>query len=247
MKEIWNMNTSGIFYDSADLVEFKKWFNTGILGGATTNPVILQKEGVTDLPGHITRMIEISGKNFPISIEIPDSDWSADDQVELGLGYGEMFPDNAVVKVPMDPREPQKSYEVIHRLGRRGVRINATVGMTAGQLIAAAEALRGNIAEGDNYISLFWGRCEEAKGEGAAARTLTTTLRYLEKHSLKAKVIIGSIRNTDQIDEAFSIGAHIVTIPPKLIVDWMFTKRGVETIDQFNDAYREVKDNTILI
>ena len=61
---------SGIFYDSANLEDFKKWFDAGILGGATTNPVILQKEGILDVPGHIKKMIEICGKDFPISIEI---------------------------------------------------------------------------------------------------------------------------------------------------------------------------------
>ncbi len=247
MKERQPLEYSGIFYDSANLDGFKKWFDTGILGGATTNPVILQKEDILDLPTHIGKMVETCGKGFPISIELPDSDWSVDNQVELGLAYHQMFLDNAVIKVAMDPREPHKAFRVMRRLGRRGVRINATVGMSAGQLISASEALRSSTAEGDNYVSLFWGRCEEAKGEGAAAKTLATTLKYLETHSLSTKVIIGSIRNIEQIDEAFSIGADIVTIPPKLIEEWMYTDRGAETIDQFNDAYREVKDRMKLI
>jgi len=65
-------HSSGIFYDSADLEGLKKWFNTHILGGATTNPLILQKEGILNIPDHISKMIKIVGKDFPISIEIPD-------------------------------------------------------------------------------------------------------------------------------------------------------------------------------
>ena len=165
MKERQPLEYSGIFYDSANLDGFKRWFDAGILGGATTNPVILQKEGILDLPKHLEKMIKISGGNFPISIEIPDSDWSIDDQVDLALKYHNRFPGNVVMKVPMDPRKPEKAFEVMYKLGQEGVRINATVGLGVGQLIGASEALRTSTADGDNYISLFWGRRDEARGQ----------------------------------------------------------------------------------
>src|SRR3990167_10298665 len=104
------MKESGIFYDSANLEEFKKWFDTGILGGATTNPVILQKEGILNIPEHIKKMIDICGKGFPISIEVPDSAWSKEEMLKLAFEYYNMFPDNAVIKIPMDPRYSQKSF-----------------------------------------------------------------------------------------------------------------------------------------
>lgn len=260
------LDYSGIFFDSANLAELKSWFAARILGGATTNPVVLQKDNVLDIPGHIQKMIDITGTGFPISIEIPDSTMSIGDMVELALKYHGRFPGNAVIKVPMDPREPQKSYEVMYKLGQEGVRVNATLGLSMGQLVGASEALRSSRACGDNYISLFWGRREEAKKqivEGLiaggmtteeasakvpdAAACLTMTLKYLETHSLASRVIIGSIREVDQIEKAFSIGADIVTIPPKLIRAWLFTQRGVETANQFNTAYREVKGKMKLI
>jgi len=237
------MNKSGIFYDSANLIDFKKWFDTGILGGATTNPVILKKEGIFNIPEHIKKMIDICGEDFPISIEIPDSAWSITEMGNLATDYYGRFPKNAVIKIPMDCRDSQKSFEVMKLLTKKGIPVNATLGLTSGQLIAAAEALRGSK---ESYISLFWGRCDEAGGSGAE-KTLLTVLKYLETHDLNSKVIIGSIRNTGQIDRAFELGAHIVTIPPKLIEDWMYTVRGLETADQFNKAYRDVKDKMTLI
>lgn len=274
---------SGIFFDSANLDEFKKWFDTGILGGATTNPVILQKDNVLNIPKHITKMIQICGRNFPISIEVPDSEMTKQEMIKLALKYHKKFPFNAVIKIPMDPRDSQKAFEVIYKLGREGIRVNATLGLGAGQLIGAAEALRSSKAKGDNYISLFWGRREEAKKmiidqkiiehkdllkkakkkisakeiKGMleeldtkipdAADTLKLTITYLKNHNLDAKTIVGSIRSVDMIDKAFASGADIVTIPPALIRDWMFTKRGVETADQFNAAYRDVKNKIKLV
>lgn len=234
---------SGIFYDSANLVDFKKWFDAGILGGATTNPLLLQKEGILNIPEHIASMITICGDDFPISIEIPDSTWPKEEMISLALKYYNMFPRNAVIKIPMDCRDSHKSFEVMKELSKLYVPINATLGITSGQLIAAAEALRENKG---SYISLFWGRCNEAGGIGAE-KTLLTVMKYLETHELQSKIIIGSIRNTMQIDRAFELGADIVTIPPHLIELWMFSQRGVDTADQFNNAYKEVKGKVKLI
>lgn len=277
------LNYSGIFYDSANLEDFKRWFETNILGGATTNPVLFQKEDILDVPGHIDKMIEITGQDFPISIEIPDTAMEKDEMIELALKYTERYPTNAVIKVPLDPRDPQKPFEVMYRLGQEGIRVNATIGISMGQLVGAAEALRLSKADGDNYISLFWGRREEAQKQIVEAEmeriideakkkhldlteeeiaafkerlvrqvpdavaTLAMTLNYLQNHSLATRVIVGSIRKVSQIEQAFSSGADIVTIPPKLLEEWMYTQRGAETVDQFNKAYRDVKDKIKLI
>jgi transaldolase len=260
------LNSSGIFYDSANLKDFKKWFDSGILGGATTNPLILQKEGILNLPKHISSMVDIAGPGFPISIEIPDSEMSVQDMIALALKYQKKFPKNAVIKIPMDPREPQKGFEVMYKLGQKGVRVNATLGLGTGQLVGAAEALRHSKADGDNYVSLFWARREEAKNQIVnellkqgiknpkalesvpdAAESVIITLKYLASHDLSSRVIVGSIRSVDQIEKAFSIGADIVTITPKLISEWMYTRRGVETVNEFDKAYRELKDKFTII
>ncbi len=260
------LNSSGIFYDSPNLADFKKWFDAHILGGATTNPLTLKKEGIFDLPKHIAKMVAIAGKKFPISIEIPDTSMSQHEMVDLAQKYAQKFPGNTVIKVPMDPREPAKAFEVMYKLGQRGIRVNATLGLSMGQLVAGAEALRHSRAVGDNYISLFWGRRQEAhkmivndlvrnglkrnvalEKTPDAAQCLTMTLVYLATHNLATRVIIGSIRSVDQIEKAFSLGADIVAIPPKLIREWMFTQRGVETVDEFNKAYRDLKEKVTLM
>lgn len=254
------LSYSGIFFDSANIEQFKIWFKSGILGGATTNPVLLQKENVLDVSAHIAKMVKIAGENFPISIEIPDTKMSIEEMVDLAKKYHQKFPTNAVVKVPMDPNEPQKAYQVIHILSKEGIRFNATLGLSMGQLIAAAEAGRNTRAKGDNYISLFWGRRDEAKQQivkelgrkwkdliSDAADTLKATLKYLEDHGLTTRVIVGSIRHPYQIEQAYLLGADIVTIPPDILKAWMDTKRGRETVEQFNQAYYQVKAKIKLI
>ena len=253
-------NQSGIFFDSTNLVEFQKWINAKILGGATTNPLIAFKEGVTNFDATIAQMVRSAGPHFPISVEIPDTTLSIQEMVVFARKYHQQFPDNIVIKVPMDPREPQKAFEVIYLLGRKKIRVNATIGLSLGQLIAASEALRESKAAGDNYVSLFWSRRNEAYKEHVAelvksgipknqaiehsldaSQTLTNLLTYLKTHASPVRTIVGSIRITDQIDTAFGLGADIVAISPKLLAEWMYTQRGVETVEQFNQASRNLK------
>ena len=224
------MKESGIFYDSANLEGFKRWYDSGILGGATTNPVILKKEGIVDVNGHIEKMIQICGPDFPISVEVPDSEMTKEKMVQIAGEYATRFPKNAVIKIPMDPRDPPKAFQVIKELYEANIPTNATLGLTTGQLIGAMEA-------GAKYVSLFWARCDEANGLGAE-ETLKTIIKYRETHKLNSQIIVGSIRNITQIDKAFALGADIVTISPKLLEEWMFTQRGVETADEFNLAFR---------
>lgn len=267
------MQSSGIFFDGADLADFRNWIATGILGGATTNPVILKDAKVFDVGNHLQRMIEIAGKGFPLSVEIPDTSMTVDEMVDLGKRYRDRFPDNAVVKVPMDPKAPTKGLEAMHMLAESGVRINATLGITGGQLISAAEAVRKSNAEGDNYISLFWARRNEAKKQiieaqtsqlqeyeaqkigkqlesqiPDAEQTLALVIRYLNAHGLdRVRVIVGSVRTPSDIDRAFGLAADVVTIKPKLLGEWMHTKRGEETVEEFNKAFDDVRDSVNLV
>src|SRR3989344_1170270 len=95
------MEGSGLFYDSADLEQFKLWYESNIFGGATTNPVLFEKAGVLDIVARISEMVDIAGPNFPISIELPDADMPKADMIQLALKYRDRFPHNAVIKVPM--------------------------------------------------------------------------------------------------------------------------------------------------
>src|SRR3990167_8089691 len=125
-------------------------------------------------------MIEICGDGFPISIEVPDSTFSKGAMIDLAEKYHDRFPHNAVIKIPMDPRDSQKAFEVISELSNQLIDTNATLGLTTGQLIGAMEA-------GATYISLFWARCDEAGGIGAE-KTLTTVLKYREVHKLDSQI-----------------------------------------------------------
>lgn len=235
---------SGYFLDSGNLNEIKTWAD--VIGGITTNQLILfQKEGVTNIPAHLTAMCEIVGGGIPISIELPDSSWSAEDLLAFARRYHEAHPTNTVIKVPILP-DDIKGLRIIHTLAQEGVRTNATIGLTFGQLTLAAEAARAYAGEGATYISIFWGRTIESVEryrEGTLPhQLLEATLTYLANHALDhTRVIVGSIREPHQVIEAFSHGADIVTVPESILRRMLRNTRAEETVREFDEAFRAVQ------
>lgn len=239
------MNRSGWFLDSGDLSQIRNWQE--VIGGITTNQLILfEKEGIYDIPRHLTQMCEIVGPGFPISIELPDSKMDIEEMIDLAVKYHELFPTNTVIKVPIIP-DDTKGLKVIARLVQKGIQTNATIGINTAQLMLAAEASRRYVGQGSTYISLFWGRAIDSvekyqEGELPQA-VLHATLTYLANHRLDTRVIVGSIRKAEQVTEAFDLGADIVTVPPKILEKIMVTTRTLETVAEFDAAYEKVKSN----
>src|SRR3989344_641500 len=230
-----NTDVTGHFLDSSKLNEIQKW--RPVITGLTTNPVILQKDGVVDIPAHLRLICQTVGPRFPVSVEIPDTQMSQEEMLGLAHEYVQQFPANAVIKVPITDR----GLNVIHKLAKEGVPINATLGITFSQLALAADA-------GADFVSLFWGRALESKekyNEGPGPEViLESTLTYLlTRRHTDVRVIVGSIRTPDQVRQALAQGAHIVTPTPGALEQSMQAKRLAETIEQFNRAYHEAKQD----
>ena len=226
---------SGFFLDSSKLEEIKKW--SSVIKGITTNPMILQKDGVVNIPEHLHKICFLVGDNFPVSVEIPYSKMSDSDMYSLADKYHAKYPSNAVIKIPIFP--DGRSFWMIRNMIKKGITVNATVGISFAQLALAAEA-------GAQYISLFWGRSEESKSkyqEGPGAQeTLISLLNYIRNQNLNnVRVIIGSVRSSEQIRIAFSLGAHIVTVTSEVLQKSLESKRLTETLNQFDQAYLDAK------
>ncbi len=242
-------NFSGLFLDSGSLEEVEKW--NFLIGGVTTNQVILlTKDRVKDIPKRIREICEVIGNDKTLSIELPDSEWPFERLIEIGKKYSAISPKNIVIKVPI-VTDNDKGLLLINRFAKLGIRTNATIGMNYGQLVMAAEASRGSTNNETNFISLFWGRTiESVEKYNESVRPdllLKSVKQYLSDHVLSTKIIVGSIRTTDQVREAFYYGADIVTIAPGLMAELLVNERAKETTGEFDQAFRNVEKEIILV
>jgi transaldolase len=120
--------------------------------------------------------------------------------------------------------------EAIHELSSEGIPINATVMMATMQAVLAAKA-------GATYVSLFFNRIRDA-GEDPVL-VIKQTRSILDMTGLKAKIIAGSIRQPKDVVEAAGAGAHILTIPYKIMAQLPFHAKSEETIQEFDKAWQD--------
>ena len=135
-----------------------------------------------------------------------------------------------VIKVPMFG--DGKGLRIINRLSRENIKTNATCMMTTNQVLLAAKA-------GATYTSIFYNRVKDSGGD--AERGVRESRAIIDKGGLESRIIVGSIRRPADITEAAVAGAHIITIPYKILVQMPWHWKTEDTIKEFDQAWQEFK------
>jgi len=82
---------------------------------------------------------------------------------------------------------------------------------------------------GASYISPFVGRLDDAGEDGLAM--IDESLRILQNYGFKSQIIVASVRSPLTVQQAAAMGAHVATVPFK-ILEQMFkhplTDVGIE-------------------
>lgn len=186
------------FIDTANLGEIKKAAELGLIDGVTTNPSLLAKEGGDPLETlrAITKIVE-----GPVNAEVVSLD--AEGMVREGLAHARMA-DNIVIKVPMT----LEGLKATKRLTSEGFHVNVTLIFSALQALMAAKA-------GATYVSPFVGRLDDASHDGMDLIRQMVTI--FENYAFETQVLVASIRGPLHVLEAALAGAHVATIPYKVL------------------------------
>lgn len=254
MKSTFNRS---IFIDSSNIEEVQKWNATGAIDGVTSNQAIMLKDGIK--PKNFTKVVkaicaEMKGK--PVSVELTDSTAMPKEMIAEARRFADLA-DNVVVKVPLIP-ETTKSLFVIRELTKLDIAINVTTMMTFEQMIMAALSVRHS--KKISYLSIFWGRAIEdhakyrsrfdfmakyprvgleSEVNGQPQTIVSSTAAFLKQGGYdNLRIIVGSIRTASMVGEAFAAGGHICTITPEILNAMLFSQRSIETIKQFDDAWK---------
>ncbi len=207
-----------IFIDSASTTEINKWLEMGVIDGVTTNPSIMFKDCVYDADAGAKEIAALVNPR-PLSVEVTTND--LDEMIIQAQTFASWAP-NIVIKIPQITQYGVPCYGVIKQLDGEGIKVNATVALSLGQVILAAKA-------GATYISIFAGRVADEGGN--APEVIRVAVDWLERWKYKSKIIVGSIRGVIDIQQAAIAGAHIITIPPQFLsrmADHKFTRATVE-------------------
>jgi transaldolase len=209
------------FLDTANLDELKAGARWGIIDGVTTNPSLIAKEGVP-LEEQIRRICDIVDGD--ISAEVVSLE--ADAMLEEGRRLARIHK-NVVVKVPLT-REGIRACSIF---SQEGIRVNVTLCFSAGQALLAAKA-------GAYFVSPFAGRLDDIGANGMDL--IRDIVLIYRNYGFNTQVLAASLRHTAHVIDAAKAGAHVATLPYK-VVDALFnhplTDKG---LDQFMKDYARV-------
>ncbi|MGK2851302.1 MAG: fructose-6-phosphate aldolase [Candidatus Limnocylindrales bacterium] len=200
-----------IFLDTADINEIRQAARWGVLDGVTTNPSLYAKVGGS----YDDILREVCGiTSGPVSAEVVADD--VDGMLAEGRHFAKIAP-NIVVKVAMS----ENGLEAISRLADEGIKTNCTLIFTANQGLLAAKA-------GASLLSPFVGRLDDINQDGMIV--IRELVDIVTIHDLDTEVLAASIRNPVHMTQAALAGAHVATLPFKILqqmVHHPLTDKGI--------------------
>ena len=212
-----------LFIDTANVEEIRKANDMGVICGVTTNPSLIAREGrdFNEVIKEITSIVD-----GPISGEVKATTVNAEGMIREGREIAKIHP-NMVVKIPMTV-EGLKAVKV---LSAEGIKTNVTLVFSANQALLAAEA-------GASYVSPFLGRLDDVNQPGI--ELIRTIVQIFNNYGYKTEIIAASIRNTVHVTECALAGAHIATVPYKVIEQMTKHPLTDQGIAKFQADYRAV-------
>ena len=187
------------FIDTANPGEIKKAYEMGVIDGVTTNPTLISKEN-KNFDTLIEEICEII-QGLPISLEVLSL--NSEGMIEEAQKLSKMG-QNIVVKIPMTG----EGLKAIKVLVAEEIKTNTTLVFSPTQALLAAKA-------GTTYVSPFIGRLDDVSQIGMDLVKQIVTI--FKNYDFKSEVIVASIRHPIHVLEAALIGAHVATIPYKVI------------------------------
>ena len=201
------------FIDSADISEIREAASLGVLDGVTTNPSLVAKTG---RPFRDVLMDICEAVDGPVSAEAVTD--TAESLTAEGRELASIHA-NIVVKLPLTT----EGLKACRALTTDGIRTNVTLCFSPLQALLAAKA-------GATWVSPFVGRLDDVGHDGM--NLIAQCVQIFENYpALKTEVLVASIRNPTHVLDAAMMGAHVATIPLKVIkqlVKHPLTDIGIE-------------------
>ena len=213
-----------IFIDTANVDEIREINGWGIVDGVTTNPSLIAKEGrdFKQVIAEITSIVD-----GPISAEVvaPDAQGMVREARELAKIH-----ENIVIKIPVT----EEGLKAVKVLSAEGIHTNVTLIFSPAQALLAARA-------GATYVSPFIGRLDDISDNGISV--IDDIAAIFEIHGIPTEIIAASIRGPQDVTDAARHGAHIATVPYKVIGQMLkhpLTDIGIERFMQdWNAAFHQ--------
>lgn len=201
-----------LFIDTANVEEIREINELGVISGVTTNPSLIAKEGrdFVEVVKEIASIVD-----GPISAEVVSLE--APDMIKEAEKLAAIHP-NIVIKIPMTA----EGLKATRACAQKGIKTNVTLVFSANQALMAALA-------GATYVSPFVGRLDDIGENGIGL--VADIVEIFTLHGLNTEIISASIRHPMHVIMSAKAGAHIATVPYKVLKQMLkhpLTDIGIE-------------------
>ncbi len=211
-----------LFIDTANVQEIQTAADLGVICGVTTNPSLIAREGrvFEEVIQEITTIVD-----GPISAEVvaPDAAGMVEEAKKLAAIH-----ENIVIKIPIT----EEGLKAVKQLTALGIKTNVTLIFSSAQALLAAKA-------GATFVSPFVGRLDDISDNGM--NVVADIAEIFAVHSIKTEIIAASIRGPQDVTDAAKAGAHIATVPYKVIMQMIkhpLTDIGIDKfMKDWNSAF----------
>ena len=191
-----------IFIDTANVDHIREMNDLGIVDGVTTNPSLIAQEG-RDFRQVVEEICSIV--DGPISAEAVSLD--AEGMIAEAESLSKIHK-NIVVKIPMTG----EGLKAVKACSQKGIQTNVTLVFSSVQALLAAKA-------GASYVSPFVGRLDDVSQDGM--ELIHQIVAIYDNYEFNTEIIVASVRNPLHVIEAAMVGAHISTIPYKVLTQML--------------------------
>ena len=209
--------------DTANIEHIRHGVKLGVITGVTTNPSLVSQEGKGDYRKLVQEICSIVPGEVSTEVLSQDAPGMIAEAREIAK-----WADNVVVKIPAN----LEGVEATSVLSKEGIKVNFTLCFSLNQ------ALLGTAA-GASFISPFVGRLDDIGEDGM--KLVEDVVQFLRLYQISAtQVIAASIRHPQHCVAAAKAGAHIATVPYKVLMQMIqhpLTDIGVK---RFMDDWTKV-------
>ena len=213
-----------IFLDTANIDEIREAASLGILSGVTTNPSLVSKEATSDYETVIKTICSIVSGSVSAEVLAEDTEsMIAEARVKAS------WASNVTIKIPVTAA----GLKATSILSKENIDINMTLCFSVNQALLAALA-------GATYVSPFVGRLDDVGHDGM--QLVKEIVDIYSHYKFNTKVIAASIRHPLHCVVAAKAGAHIATVPYKVLMQMIRHPLTDVGIDRFLSDWRRVQE-----
>lgn len=195
-----------LILDSADVEEWGQWFPTGVFHGVTTNPSILEKDGVECSVEGLRKLVKQAREVGAREIQLQSWGSSVKNMITISTQLVSVAPDLVVIKLPCT----EQGLTVASILRNQGVRVTITGIYTAHQVLLAQSV-------GAEYAAPYLGRIDDVTHvPGKGLEEVMNMQQIVTASKSSMRILVASIRDPAQMATLAAAGCDTFTFSPAI-------------------------------